>query len=116
MRYTVLFFELLVYFTSIVAFTNIWFANKPWTRKHTALVLMLLQPGLILIDSGHFQYNSVMLGLVVWSLNCFLVDQDVIGSVFFCLALAFKQMGLYFAPAVFAYLLGKSFRQGFFGW
>ncbi|KAG0246168.1 Glucosyltransferase-like protein [Mortierella sp. GBA43] len=115
MRYTVLFFELLVYFTSIVAFTNIWFANKPWTRKHTALVLMLLQPGLILIDSGHFQYNSVMLGLVVWSVNCFLVDQDVIGSVFFCLALAFKQMGLYFAPAVFAYLLGKSFRQGFFG-
>ncbi|KAF9366906.1 Glucosyltransferase-like protein [Mortierella sp. NVP85] len=115
MRSTVLVLEFLVYFTSIIAFTNIWFANKSWTRKHTALVLILLQPGLILIDDGHFQYNAVMLGLVVWSVNCFLVDRDVIGSVFFCGALMFKQMALYFAPAVFAYLFGKCFRQGFFG-
>ncbi|ORZ05167.1 ALG6, ALG8 glycosyltransferase family-domain-containing protein [Lobosporangium transversale] len=115
MRATVLVLEMLVYMSAIVAFTNRWFANKPWTRQHTALMLILLQPGLILIDSGHFQYNAVMLGLVVWALNCFLVDQDVLGSISFCLALAFKQMGLYFAPAVFAYLLGKSLRQGFFG-
>ncbi|KAF9976801.1 Glucosyltransferase-like protein, partial [Modicella reniformis] len=115
MRSTVLFSEVLVYFTSVIGFTKLWFANKPWTRKHTALVLILLQPGLILIDNGHFQYNAVMLGLVVWSVNCFLADQDVLGSIFFCLALGFKQMGLYFAPAVFAYLLGKSFKQDFFG-
>ncbi|KAI1317351.1 Glucosyltransferase-like protein [Mortierella claussenii] len=115
MRSTVLFFELVVYFSSVIVFTNRWFLNKPWTRKHTALVLILMQPGLILIDSGHFQYNAIMLGLVVWAINSFLKDQDVLGSVFFCGALAFKQMGLYFAPAVFAYLLGKSLHQGFFG-
>ncbi|KAI8599029.1 glycosyl transferase [Dissophora ornata] len=115
MRVTVLICELLVYISAVVVFTNRWFANKPWTRKHTALVLIVMQPGLILIDSGHFQYNAVMLGFVVWAVNCFLADQDVLGSVFFCLALGFKQMALYFAPAVFAYLLGKSFRQGFFG-
>ncbi|KAG0015268.1 Glucosyltransferase-like protein [Entomortierella chlamydospora] len=115
MRATVLILEVIVYMSSIIVFTNLWFANKPWTRKHAALILILMQPGLILIDSGHFQYNAVMLGLVAWAVNCFLADQDVLGSVFFCLALAFKQMGLYFAPAVFAYLLGKSFRQGFFG-
>ncbi|KAF8976893.1 Glucosyltransferase-like protein [Entomortierella lignicola] len=115
MRATVLILEVLVYISSVYAFTNLWFANKPWTRKHTATILILLQPGLILIDSGHFQYNAVMLGLATWAINCFLADQDVLGSVFFCLALAFKQMALYFAPAVFAYLLGKSLRQGFFG-
>ncbi|KAG0302475.1 Glucosyltransferase-like protein [Dissophora globulifera] len=115
MRTTVMICELLVYISAVVVFTNRWFANKPWTRKHTALLLILMQPGLILIDSGHFQYNAVMLGLVVWAVNSFLADQDVLGSVFFCLALGFKQMALYFAPAVFAYLLGKSFRQGFFG-
>jgi len=76
----------------------------------------LLQPGVILIDSGHFQYNTVMLGLVVWAVNFFLADQDVLGSIAFCLALGFKQMALYFSPAVFGYLLGKSLRQGFFGW
>ncbi|KAF9178189.1 Glucosyltransferase-like protein [Haplosporangium sp. Z 767] len=115
MRTTVLVCELLVYFSSVVVFTDRWFANKAWTRKHTALLLILLQPGLILIDNGHFQYNAVMLGLVVWAVNCFLKDQDVLGSIFFCLALGFKQMALYFSPAVFAYLLGKSLRQGFFG-
>ncbi|KAK3830083.1 MAG: dolichyl pyrophosphate Man9GlcNAc2 alpha-1,3-glucosyltransferase [Linnemannia elongata] len=115
MRSTVLVFELLIYISSIVVFTQRWFAHKPWTRQHTALLLILLQPGVILIDSGHFQYNTVMLGLVVWAVNFFLADQDVLGSVAFCLALGFKQMALYFSPAVFAYLLGKSFRQGFFG-
>ncbi|KAG0296899.1 Glucosyltransferase-like protein, partial [Linnemannia gamsii] len=115
MRSTVLIFELLVYISSVVVFTQRWFAHKPWTRQHTALLLILLQPGVILIDSGHFQYNTVMLGLVVWAVNFFLADQDVLGSVAFCLALGFKQMALYFSPAVFAYLLGKSLRQGFFG-
>ncbi|KAF9297005.1 Glucosyltransferase-like protein [Linnemannia elongata] len=115
MRSTVLVFELLIYISSIVVFTQRWFAHKPWTRQHTALLLILLQPGVILIDSGHFQYNTVMLGLVVWAVNFFLSDQDVLGSVAFCLALGFKQMALYFSPAVFAYLLGKSFRQGFIG-
>ncbi|KAF9431231.1 Glucosyltransferase-like protein [Podila epigama] len=115
MRASVLILEVLVYFSAVLVFTQRWFANKPWTRKHTALLLILLQPGLILIDNGHFQYNAVMLGLVVWALNSFLNDQDVLGSIFFCLALGFKQMALYYSPAVFGYLLGKSFRQGFFG-
>lgn len=116
MRSTVLLLELLVYISSVLVFTSRWFSNKTWTGQHTALILILMQPGLILIDSGHFQYNTVMLGLVVWSVNCFLRDQDVLGSVFFCLALGFKQMALYFSPAVFAYLLGKSVRMGFIGW
>ncbi|KAF9091793.1 Glucosyltransferase-like protein [Mortierella sp. GBA35] len=115
MRSTVLFFELLIYISSIVVFTQRWFAHKPWTRQHTAVLLILLQPGVILIDSGHFQYNTVMLGFVVWAVNFFLADQDVLGSIAFCLALGFKQMALYFSPAVFGYLLGKSLRQGFFG-
>jgi len=36
---------------------------------------------------------------------------DVIASVLFCLALNWKQMGLYYAPAVFSYLLGKCFHR-----
>lgn len=116
MRATVLVLEILIYFSAVLVFTQRWFANKTWTRKHTALLLILLQPGLILIDNGHFQYNAVMLGLVLWAINSFLDDQDVLGSIFFCLALGFKQMALYFSPAVFGYLLGKSLRQGFFGW
>lgn len=31
-------------------------------HKNIALLTLLFQPALLLIDSGHFQYNSVMLG------------------------------------------------------
>lgn len=40
-----------------------------------------------------------------------LANQDVLGSVLFCLALNHKQMALYFAPAFFATLLGKALRR-----
>jgi alpha-1,3-glucosyltransferase len=33
----------------------------------------------------------------------------IIGSVYFCLALNWKQMALYYAPAIFTYLLGRCF-------
>jgi len=79
----------------------------------------LAQPSLILIDHGHFQYNSVCLGLSLLSFH-YLSNGDgggdattaigtnaIIGSILFCLALNWKQMGLYYAPAVFSYLLGR---------
>ncbi|KPV73321.1 glycosyltransferase family 57 protein [Rhodotorula graminis WP1] len=87
-------------------------ADKSQRRMLVALMTVLLQPALILIDSGHFQYNSIMLGLTLWSVNCFQAGRDVLGGVLFMLSLGFKQMALYYAPAVFAYLLGKCFWLG----
>ncbi|RHZ61872.1 hypothetical protein Glove_345g49 [Diversispora epigaea] len=111
MRSSVLIFELLIYVPSVFVFVNWWFDDNSWKKKELATLLILLQPSLILIDHGHFQYNSVMLGLTLWAINCFLYDYDILGSIFFCLALSFKQMALYFAPAIFAYLLGKCFSK-----
>jgi hypothetical protein len=39
--------------------------NKPSTLA-ALFTLLLLQPALILIDHGHFQYNSTCLGLALW--------------------------------------------------
>ena len=86
-------------------------------RRRLCLVLTALcQPALVLIDHGHFQYNAVSLGLALWSFH-FMTSGGAgrrrsfagpaWGSVLFCLALNFKQMELYHAPAVFAYLLGR---------
>ena len=76
-------------------------------------LLALLQPSIILIDHGHFQYNTVALGLTLWSLYCITHTNFywscIWGSVFFSLALNFKQMTLYYAPVIFAYLLGRCF-------
>lgn len=76
-----------------------------------AAVLILMQPALIMIDHAHFQFNSVMLGLTLWAINCFLTEHFILGSIFFCASLGFKQMALYYSPAVFSFLLGRCFTE-----
>ncbi|KAM0152599.1 hypothetical protein ACHAPG_007540 [Botrytis cinerea] len=108
MRATVIISEYLVFVPAAVIFVrrlsklqavNIWTAS-------IALTAILMQPGSILIDHAHFQYNTVMLGLVLASMSSVLAGRYMWSCVFFVMALGFKQMALYYAPAMFAYLLG----------
>eukprot|EP00918_Siedleckia_nematoides_P053560 GHVU01117020.1.p1 GENE.GHVU01117020.1~~GHVU01117020.1.p1 ORF type:complete len:941 (+),score=164.98 GHVU01117020.1:246-3068(+) len=71
------------------------------------LLLTLSVPGFVVIDHGHFQYNCVALGLVLWALVSFERRRDSLGAICFSLAVLYKQTTLYFAPAVFCYLLGR---------
>ncbi|KAF4122945.1 alpha-1,3-glucosyltransferase [Geosmithia morbida] len=80
-----------------------------WTSS-LALVAFLMQPATILIDHVHFQYNTVMLGLVLASMSSILAERYKMSAVFFVCALMFKQMALYYAFTVFAYLLGSCLR------
>ena len=80
MRGTVLVFDLLIYVPALFMFVRTWLGSrsrrtqvflfhthsthantKSWC-KNLAFLTLLLQPALLLIDYGHFQYNSVMLG------------------------------------------------------
>lgn len=70
-----------------------------------SVVLGLLYPGIILIDHGHFQYNSVSLGLFIFAVISILHRKNILASVFFCLALNYKQMELYHSLPFFFYLL-----------
>ncbi|OCK76262.1 glycosyltransferase family 57 protein [Lepidopterella palustris CBS 459.81] len=108
MRATVFISEYLVYIPAVIIFlrrfsrtqgVNVWEAS-------IALVAFLMQPATILIDHGHFQYNTVMLGLVLASISSMLAGRPMWGCVFFVSALGFKQMALFYAPAIFVYLLG----------
>ncbi|PZC98945.1 Alg6-Alg8 domain containing protein [Pyrenophora tritici-repentis] len=108
MRATVFVSEYLIYVPALVIFlrrysrlegVNIW-------ESSIALVAILMQPGAILIDHGHFQYNTVMLGFAVATLSSMVAGRPLWACVFFVGALGFKQMALFYAPAVFAYLLG----------
>lgn len=71
-----------------------------------ALAAILMQPATILIDHGHFQYNTVMLGFVLATMSSMLAGRTLWSCVFFVCALGFKQMALFYAPAVAAYLAG----------
>jgi len=122
MRGTVLVFDVLIYFSAV------WFIAKRLQQQQLlerlwTVILALAQPAIILIDHGHFQYNTISLGLALWSFYFMTWEQNkndkdirtsppsfsgcVYGSILFCLSLNFKQMSLYYAPAVFAYLLGR---------
>lgn len=79
-------------------------------RVDIATTLFLLYPGLILIDHGHFQYNCVSLGLFLWATFFVIaIENDFLCTIFFVLALNYKQMELYHALPFFCYLLRKCF-------
>lgn len=80
-------------------------------RQLFVLSAMLLQPAAILVDHGHFQYNCISLGLAVLAAVAIARRKDVLGSFLFSLSLNHKQMGLFYAPAFFAHLLGRCLEQ-----
>ncbi|KAF8073702.1 glycosyltransferase family 57 protein [Lyophyllum atratum] len=112
MRSTVIVSDLLVYIPALLMFVWTWQGSRSKRTQNIAFLTLLFQPALLLIDSGHFQYNSVMLGLTLFALNFFATGQDLLGAVCFVLSLGFKQMGLYYAPAIGSYLLAKCIYLG----
>ena len=108
MRTTVIVSEYLIYIPSLVIFNRRLAKQSGLNTWQTSVALMavLLQPSTILIDHAHFQYNTVMLGFTLAAMANMLADRLLWSCVFFVAALGFKQMALYYAPVVFAYLLG----------
>lgn len=133
MRATVLVLDLLIYTPAVLYFLAKRLQGRGRRTRAIASVTVLLQPAVILIDHGHFQYNTVMLGLSAAAfalLYSSLPNPDldrssqeihdkmkrisrrvsyeyVAAAVFFTLSLCFKQMALYYAPAIFAIMLGR---------
>ncbi|XP_065184209.1 dolichyl pyrophosphate Man9GlcNAc2 alpha-1,3-glucosyltransferase-like [Sycon ciliatum] len=107
MRATALIADVLVYFPAAFLYCYFLKRQSDW-RKSVTAGLILLSPGLTLIDHGHFQYNAVSLGLALWGVVACTQDYNHLGAIAFSLALNYKQMELYHALPFFFYLLGKS--------
>lgn len=110
MRLTVLLSDIIFYIPAVVYFTK-WVGrhrNQSPVSQYIAAAAILFQPSLLLIDHGHFQYNSVMLGLTIYTINNLLDGFYSMAAVCFVWSICFKQMSLYYAPVFFAYLLSKS--------
>lgn len=114
MRSTVLVTDVLIYIPAVVLYC-LYLIDGSAKRKVSLLLSILLYPGLILIDYGHFQYNGVSLGFALWGVLALGLGWDSLGSLAFSLALNYKQMELYHALPFFCYLLGKSIKAGLTG-
>ena len=91
-------------------------SNNPSTTfflltTHAISPLIIITQNSLLIDHGHFQYNGVCIGLTFLAIRAILHDQDILGSILFCLSLNFKQMALYYSPVFFCCLLRKCYEK-----
>lgn len=114
MRWTVLSSDALVFFPAVFYFVLAYHSGRPSGQKtHIAwhIAMILLNPCLMLIDHGHFQYNCISLGLTVGAVAAVLSNKELVACSLFSLALNHKQMTAYFAPAFFSHLLGKCLRR-----
>lgn len=117
MRLSVIFCDLIIFFPSILYSYKFLFMkvykelHKYPFLVHLLMITSLLSPSLLLIDHGHFQYNSVCIGFALAGSSAILYDYDILGSVLFSLSLNFKQMSLYYALIFFCVLLRKCLIQ-----
>ncbi|XP_027884523.1 dolichyl pyrophosphate Man9GlcNAc2 alpha-1,3-glucosyltransferase [Xiphophorus couchianus] len=114
MRTTVLVTDVLIYIPAVVL-CCLYLTDGSAKRRVSILLSILLYPGLILIDYGHFQYNGVSLGFALWGVLALGLGWNSLGSLAFSLALNYKQMELYHALPFFCYLLGKCIKAGLIG-
>ncbi|KAJ8392550.1 hypothetical protein AAFF_G00074280 [Aldrovandia affinis] len=114
MRATVVIADILIYIPAVVLYC-LYLTDGSARRKVSTMLCILLYPGLILIDHGHFQYNSVSLGLALWGVLGLGLGWDLLGALAFTLALNYKQMELYHSLPFFCYLLGKCVKKGLTG-
>ena len=112
MRHTVLACDALVFLTAAASFAAAAAPRRDAIARATLLLQLALVPALVLVDHGHFQYNCVSLGLTLWAARFALGGRPLASSAAFSLALNFKQMSLYLAPAFFCYLLSGCMRRG----
>ncbi|VDN95162.1 unnamed protein product [Brugia pahangi] len=110
MRFTVVATFWIVYVSSLLLSIG-FFHNTLSHRMLNYCAIAVLYPGLLVVDSGHFQYNHVSLGLFLFSFACFVSSFLKLGSMLFVLSLSFKQMELYHALPVAIYLLSESFSK-----
>jgi alpha-1,3-glucosyltransferase len=88
--------------------------------QYNDLNLVLMNSGLLMLDHVHFQYNGMLLGILLASLGCILTSirkyeenksnvflYDWMGAVLFALLVTFKHLYITLAPAYFFYLLRR---------
>eukprot|EP00435_Cladocopium_sp_Y103_P024363 s604_g6.t1 len=79
-----------------------------------AVALVLWNSALLLVDHVHFQYNGMLLGILLLSISCMETGRTYLGALLFCLLLCMKHIFLYVSPVFFVYLLrfhcGLTFR------
>lgn len=107
MRFTVLIVDLVFLFPPIYLLSSMFQKKLP----QIFLLMVLLRPDLILIDHGHFQYNSLILGLILMAFYCLLTQRYYMTCLLFTIAIHAKLMATYYCLAFLAGLVGVTYQK-----
>ena len=84
--------------------------KKPlYIQYYIVILLILINPLMIIIDHGHFQFNNVMHGFFVIALFFLYSENYILAIIFYSFCINFKQMGLYYAIPFPLYVIKKLF-------
>ena len=80
--------------------------NDIWLHPKVMIpMLFLWNPGLLIVDHIHFQYNGLLSGFFLLSMARMVQHRHLESAFWFAILLNFKHIYLYAAPAYFIYLL-----------
>lgn len=87
--------------------------SKQMNKKlsYLLILMVLLKPDVILIDHGHFQYNSLILGLILLSFYFILQKKYYYVCILYTIAVHSKQMATYYSLAFLASLVGLTIQE-----
>ncbi|KAK9828093.1 hypothetical protein WJX81_002987 [Elliptochloris bilobata] len=104
---TILFQRGSVIVSDAALISGAWFATRrePEPRRSLAVFLLVANSGLLLVDHVHFQYNGLLLGILVWSLALVREGRSLAGGVLFAVLLNMKHLFACLAPVYFVHLL-----------
>jgi len=105
---TVIFQRLSVTVGDCILVAGCWHLSKvlcPSGDRSVTTALVLVNPALLIVDHIHFQYNGMLLGILLLSIAEVESGRTCRGAFLFCVLLNFKQIFLYVAPVYFVYLL-----------
>ncbi|CAG9310958.1 unnamed protein product [Blepharisma stoltei] len=111
MRISVILGDLFVYVPAIFMFFKMYYRYLSGGVKYSVIILVFLSPPLILIDNGHFQYNSIMLGFSLWAIVLVYYDYLGLSAILLALALNFKQMALYYVLPFLCIWIAKAWKR-----
>ncbi|KAL8129828.1 hypothetical protein V2J09_018983 [Rumex salicifolius] len=88
--------------------------NLDPNRRRLIWILVIWSPALLIVDHIHFQYNGLLLGLLILSISALMEGRDLFGGFVFAGLLCFKHLFAVAAPVYFVYLFRHYCRGGLF--